>query len=267
MTRARLFTPTLAAILVAIGCGSGRPQDAAAKTDASSRGAMQLAEAPAGVPPAAATGSASIHGAVKFAGTAPVMDRIKMDADPACQQQHATPVTAETVVVNGNGTLKNVFVYVKDGVQGTYPAPTTPVTLTQSGCWYTPHVFGLQANQPLEIVNNDGTLHNINAKPKTNQPFNIAQPVKGMKTTKKFTTPEVMVSFKCNVHPWMQAYTGVLNHPFFAVSDEAGNFTIAGLPAGTYVVEAWHEKCGTQTQTVTVHDGEAASIEVTFQAQ
>ena len=268
MTRTRVLAPTVATILIAIGCGSGKPQDAAAKTDASgAQGTMQLAEAPAGAQPAGATGSASIQGTVKFAGTAPAMDKVKMDADPTCQQQHPAPVTAEAVVVNGNGTLKNVFVYVKDGVAGTYPAPATPVVLNQSGCWYMPHAFGIQANQPLEIVNNDSTLHNINAKPKANQPFNVAQPVKGMKTTKKFTTPEVMVSFKCNVHPWMQAYAGVVSHPFFAVSDGTGSFTISRLPAGTYVLEAWHEKYGTQTQTVTVADGETKSIELTFKAQ
>lgn len=202
------------------------------------------------------------------------MDKIKpinMDADPVCQQQHTSPVYSEDVVVNANGALKNVFVYVnaeKSGmVRSALAAPTTPVVLTQSGCWYSPHVFGIQADQPLEIVNDDATLHNINAKPTVNQPFNVAQPVKGMKTTKKFAKPEVMVKFKCNVHPWMNAYAGVLTHPFFSVSGADGAFAITGLPAGTYTIEAWHEKYGTQTQTVTVGDGESKSLELTFKAQ
>ena len=119
----------------------------------------------------------------------------------------------------------------------------------------------------MEIVNSDSTLHNINAKPTVNQPFNIAQPIKGMKSTKKFAKPEVMVKFKCNVHPWMHAYAGVFEHPYFGVSGDDGSFAITGLPAGTYVIEAWHEQYGTKTQTVTVADGESKSIELTFAAQ
>jgi len=256
------------AVLVVIGCG-GKPQDAAAKTDraASSEPAMQLAAAPAEAQPVPGGGSATVEARVRFLGTAPARPKVKMDADPVCQQQHATPVESEEVVVNSNQTLRNVFVYVRDGLTGTFPAPSAPATLEQSGCWYHPHVLGLQVNQPFDIVNSDATLHNINAKPMANTPFNIAQPVKGMKTTKKFAKPEVMVKFKCNVHPWMSAYAGVLTHPFFAVSDEQGTATIKGLPAGTYTLEAWHETYGTQLQTVTVADGETKSVEFTFTAK
>ena len=253
-------------VLVVIGCG-GKPQDASAKTESHTDTAqpMRLAQAPAAAQPAA--GGAAVHVSVKFSGTAPARTKVKMDADPVCQQQHATPVDSEEVVVNSNGTLKNVFVYVKDGVTGVFPAPSAPATLEQSGCWYRPHVLGLQVNQPFDIVNSDATLHNVNAKPTANPPFNIAQPVKGMKTTKKFAKPEVMVKFKCNVHPWMNAYAGVLAHPFFAVSDEQGTAAITGLPAGTYTLEAWHETYGTQLQTVTVADGETKSVEFTFAAK
>ena len=88
-----------------------------------------------------------------------------------------------------------------------------------------------------------------------------------MKTTKKFTTPEVMVKFKCNVHPWMSAYVGVRDNPFFSTSGDNGSFAIAGLPAGTYKIEAWHEKYGTQTQEVTVGNDETKSIDFTFKAK
>lgn len=189
-----------------------------------------------------------------------------MAADPVCQQQHTEPVYSEAVVVNDNGTLRHVFVYVKEGVTGSFPAPSEPVVIDQAGCQYAPHVAGIQVHQPLEIVNSDATLHNVNVKPTLNRPFNIAQPVQGMKMTKQFTKPEVMVTFKCNVHPWMNAYLGVLEHPFFSVSDEQGAFAIAGLPPGTYVLEAWHETYGSQAQDVTVTEGQTTEIEFTFSA-
>ena len=258
---------SLLALLVVIGCGSGKPQDASATNDAAVEKPIQLAEAPAVAPAAApASGSASITGHVKLTGTAPARAKIKMDADPFCVQQHTSPVLSEDAIVGGQGELANVFVYVKDGVQGSYPAPTTPVVLTQKGCWYTPHVFGIQSGQPLEVVNEDATMHNVNAKPKANTPFNLAQP-KPMKSTKAFSKPEVPVSFKCNVHPWMTAYAGVVAHPFFAVSGADGSFTISGLPAGTYTVEAWQEKFGAQSQSVTVADGESKAVEFTFKAE
>ena len=273
MKRAQLISAIVIGVVLAIGCGSKQDASATTGKHESSERPMQLAQTAATPTPAPSAqpsstgGSASIKGTVAFQGTAPASPIVKMDADPVCQQQHSGPVRTEEVVVNQNGTLKNVFVYVKEGAKGPFSTPGAPVTLTQAGCWYSPHVFGIQANQPLEIVNSDPTLHNINAKPTKNQPFNVAQPTKGMKSTKKFTTPEIGVKFKCNVHPWMSAYAGVVDNPFFGVSDDAGTFTISGLPSGTYVLEAWHEKYGTQTQTVSVADGEAKSVQFTFKAQ
>jgi uncharacterized protein (DUF2141 family) len=73
-----------------------------------------------------------------------------------------------------------------------------------------------------------------------------------------------MFVIKCDVHPWMQSYMGVFSHPFFAVTGADGKFTIANLPAGTYEVEAWHEKLGTQKSTVTVGASDTKTIKVQF---
>jgi len=269
---------TLITVVVAIGCGSGlpapsdarqagTPQDAAATTDAtpsSDQRPIQLAQAPAGSQPSA-SGTASITGTVKFAGSQPPAERVKMDADPQCLLQHKEPVHKQEIVVNPNGTLRHVFVYVKQGLEGrTFPTPTSPVVLDQHGCLYNPHVFGMQVSQPLEIVNSDPTLHNVNCKATKSKPFNIAQPTKGMKSTKTFAAPEIMVKCACNVHPWMATYIGVLSHPFFGVTGEDGRVTLSGLPAGQYTLEAWHEKCGTQTQTVTVGDGDTKQLNFEF---
>lgn len=248
--------------MLMVGVGAGR----SASTTASA--ADEQVGAPKAAAASQATGSASLKGSVKFTGTAPAAERVKMDADPQCALQHKEPVTKQDVVVNPNGTLRNVFVYVKDGLQGkTFPAPTQPVKLDQQGCLYHPHVLGIQVNQPFQIVNDDSTLHNVNCKPTKSKPFNIAQPTKGMKSMKSFTAPEVMVKCACNVHPWMATYVGVLDHPFYGVSGEDGAFSISGLPAGQYTIEAWHEKFGTKTQQVTVADGEAKQVDFEFAGQ
>lgn len=222
----------------------------------------------AGIPGVQAADSASISGKVVFQGDAPKAKKIKMDADPKCAEMHADePATSQEVIVNDNGTLRNVFIYVKSGLAGkTYEPPKEPVEIDQQGCMYHPRVFGMQAKQPLLIKNNDDTLHNIHAMPTENKEFNIGQPNKGMETKRTFATPEVMVKFKCDVHPWMAAYVGVVDNPFYGVTGEDGTFSLKGLPAGEYVVEAWHEKYGTQTQTVKVGDGEAKTVDFTFKA-
>ena len=219
---------------------------------------------------AAARGAdtATVTGKIVLDGTAPKMKRIKVDADPKCAEMHAdAPLTSEEVVPNDNGTLRWVFVYVKTGLEGkTFETPSEPVVLDQKGCHYAPHVFGMMAKQKLMIKNDDDTLHNIHAMPTANKEFNIGQPNQGMETARTFAQPEVMVHFKCDVHPWMSAYVGVLPHPFYSVSGEDGTFTIKGLPPGDYTIEAWHEKYGTQTQTVKVAAGETKTVDFKFKA-
>ena len=206
----------------------------------------------------------TVTGKVNFTGTAPQMEQISMNADPVCSSLHSEPVYAETVIANSNGTIKNVFVYVKEGLEGkTFPVPTSPVTIDQKGCQYKPHVFGIQVSQPLEIINSDSTLHNIHSLAEKNKQFNLGMPIQGMKMTKKFSAPEIMAKFKCDVHPWMNAYIGVLPHPYFSVTGDDGTFEIKDVPPGDYTIEAWHEKYGVQTQKVTVTET-PSGVEFTF---
>ncbi|MBI3252123.1 MAG: carboxypeptidase regulatory-like domain-containing protein [Candidatus Omnitrophica bacterium] len=216
----------------------------------------------AAVPASAAT----LGGKIAFEGRPPAIEKVKTDADPKCKMAHPDGLASDQVIVNPNGTLKNVFVYVKSGLEGkAFEAPKEPVVFDQKGCQYSPKVFGIQVNQPLEIVNSDDTLHNVHSLPTQSQAFNLGMPIKGMKLKKTFTKPEVMVKIKCEVHPWMSAWAGVLDHPFFGVSNEEGQFEIKNLPPGQYVIEAWHEKYGSQTQSVTVTDKDAETA-FTFKA-
>ena len=216
-----------------------------------------------------AQGGGTISGKVKFTGAKPVMRKIDMSEEPKCKAKYtAAPPTDESVVVNANGTLADVFVYVKSGLPASYkaPAPAGPVTLDQDGCRYHPHVLGILVGQALSIKNSDGILHNIKAKGTKNRPFNISQP-SVMSSDRTFTAPEVMVPLECNVHGWMHAWLAVLPHPFFSVTGTDGAFTIKGLPPGTYTVEAWQEKYGTQTATVTVAGSETKTADFSFAAK
>jgi len=206
--------------------------------------------------------AATVTGRVTFTGQAPAAQPISMASDPRCTNPGAV---TETVLTGANGALQNVFVYVKDGLGNlTFPVPATPVVLDQKGCQYRPHVFGVQVGQPVEILNSDATLHNIHAWPMTNQEFNVGQALQGLRHTHTFSTKEVMVPFKCDVHKWMNAYVGVLDHPFHAVTQPDGSFTLKGLPPGTYTVEAWHETLGTMTQSVTVGAKETKDVAFSF---
>lgn len=207
-----------------------------------------------------------VVGTVKFDGEQPRMKKIKMDADPKCAELHEDePPVSEEVVVNDNGTLRNVFVYVRGGLEGrTFEPPKDPVELRQEGCLYRPRVFGMMARQPLRIHNDDDTLHNVHALAKVNKEFNIGQPNKGMVTTRTFPQPEVMIKFKCDVHPWMAAYVGVLSHPFYDTTGEQGSYRLKGLPAGEYEIVAWHEKFGEQVAKVTVGEDGEVTQDFTF---
>jgi hypothetical protein len=216
------------------------------------------------VPAAEQFGTSSIAGKVVFKGDAPKPSLIKMGADPYCAATHGDKIASQETLVNVDGTLRNVFVYVKRGIDGRYPAPKSPAVLDQHGCLYQPRVQGMQTGQPLLIRNSDETLHNVQCLAEKNPAFNIGQPTSGFETRKTFALPEVMIRFKCDVHSWMTAYLGVLDHPFFAVTGDSGTFTLDKLPAGEYVIEAWHEKLGAQQQTVTLAKDESKTITFEF---
>lgn len=205
--------------------------------------------------------AATVSGKVLFEGAAPEVRQLDLAADPTCAALHPSGLNSEEVALNPNGTLKNVFVYVKSGLEGQTFAPSqSPVVLDQQSCHYVPHVFGVQAGQPIEIINSDATLHNVHALATANKEFNLGMPIQGMKLKKTFDKPEIMAKFKCDVHPWMSAYAGVLDHPFFSVTNEEGVFEIKDLPPGDYVLEAWHEKYGSQTQSISVDQGDISEI-------
>ena len=216
----------------------------------------------------------SVTGVIAFNGVAPAPKKIDTSADPVCGQANPNLTTEDTTVKDGK--LANVFVYIKDGTtaDGTkvgdysFTTPSDAVTLDQKGCHYVPHVLGIQVNQKFRVTNSDPTQHNIHPNPKNNTPWNQTQPNGAAPIEKTFGRAEVLIPIKCDQHPWMKSYVGVLKHPFFAITGEDGTFTIKGVPAGSYTVAAWHEKGGTngteKTMQVTVPASGAAKADFAF---
>lgn len=253
----------LGIVAVSVACGG---QDSNAGDAGSQGGDAAPATAAASAGP---TGSAVVSGTVHFSGTPPANPTIDMSEESECAAKYSGAPVDSQYIVGSDGGLANVFVYVKDGLpaDASYAPPAEAVVIDQRACEYHPRTFGIQVGQKLEIRNSDPLLHNIKAVPSKNRGFNISQPSAGMTTTRTFNTAEVMVPLECNVHGWMSAHVGVLPHPFFATSARDGSFTIRGLPAGTYTIEAWHEKLGTKTMSVTVGEGETKTADVTFGPQ
>ena len=245
----RLVLP-VALLSITLACGGGSSSTPA------------VPAGPAVDPATAGTVTAT----VKFDGAVPPPQMQRLEGDPKCVSENGSPERAdESLVVGDNQALQNVFVYVKDGLGAFgFPVPAEPVVLDQDKCRYTPRVLGVRVGQPLSIRNSDPLLHNVRANGQINQPFNMSTPLEGVSFQRTFATKEVMVPFKCDVHAWMTAYVGVLDHPYFGTTAPDGKVVLANLPPGTYTIEAWHETLGTRTQQVTIAAKESKDVAFTF---
>ena len=214
---------------------------------------------------AGSTFAGSLPGRVNFEGKGPKQKTLKMDADPVCGAAHKTPAYRESFVLSKDGYLKNVIVYLSN-VKYDGKAPTTQAVIDQNGCVYAPHVQGIMAGQELLIKNSDATLHNIHGLPKINSEFNFAMPKVVKEKAIKIDKVENFIKIKCDVHPWMNSYISVFDHPFFSVTDDTGSFKIENIPPGEYEVIAWQEKFKdkktkewkTLSASVTIGDGDTA---------
>ncbi len=258
----------LSIALSLLALGSACSGDPASNTG----GANTNATADAG-PYSGPTGT--ISGVVSFNGTPPAPKKIDTTADPVCGQKNPNLMTDDTIVKDGK--LANTFIYIKEGsvengkkiAEYSWPTPAQAVRLDQSGCHYVPHVLGIQVNQKLSITNSDATQHNIHPTPKLNPEWNQTQSAGQGPIEKTFSRPEVLIPVKCNQHPWMKAYVGVLRHPLYAVSKDDGTFEITGVPAGSYTVVAWREGGANgeeKTMQVTVPANGAGKADFAFGA-
>ncbi len=244
-------------LVVAVGCGGGD-----APAGGGGGGGGGAAAAPAEMPFDVAT-AGNVSGMVMFEGAAPPPEVLDMASEPDCAAQYTGDPTVSWVDAQ-NGQLGDVFIYVSQGLEGmNFPVASGAVVIDQQGCQYRPLVAGVMAGQTVTFRNSDGLLHNINASPTANRPFNVSQPV-NMDTSREFAAPEVMIPIQCDVHGWMAGYIGVVAHPYHTVTGSGGSFNLSQLPPGEYVIEAWHSRLGTQQQTVTVATGQTAEVSFTF---
>jgi len=227
-------------------------------------------EPPEPPPPTAVVDSATageITGTVKLDGPVPNFKPIDMSAEAFCVQANPKPVVPPIVVTGEHGALANAVVYIKSGL-GSYhfDTPQTPVVLDQKGCMYTPRVLAVMVNQPLEVNNEDQTIHNVHPMPRTNKAWNKSEPVGDPPIQFTFTKPELAIPIACNIHPWMRAWLFVFADPYFAVTPKTGEFSLKNVPPGTYTIEAWQERFGVQDQTVTIGPKESKSIDFVFRS-
>ncbi|MEZ5398161.1 MAG: carboxypeptidase regulatory-like domain-containing protein [Bryobacteraceae bacterium] len=244
---------TAAALLA--GCGGASEK----KTDEAAVEYFQVDPATAG----------SIAGKVTFTGKKPVLKKIRMEDEEDCLKARSGNEPMDpSVTVNEDGTLRNVLVYVKSGLEGKKFAPVEmPLTFDQRGCMFAPRVLGIQVNQPLKVTNSDPVTHNVHPMPRVNREWNQGQPSGADPVERQFSQVEGPFPVKCNVHAWMRAYFVVLDHPYYAVTGDSGTFELKNLPPGEYTLEAWQERYPAQIQKVTVAAGGASTADFTFQGE
>jgi plastocyanin len=225
--------------------------------------AVAMRNQPTSAAGAQAANRGTIKGHVRLNGKLPGNPVIRMGMDPMCSKINAGKrVIQETVLAALDGSLANVFVKLEGSFPQT-PAPTEPVKLDQQGCVYLPRVVGARVGQTLQVHNSDELMHNVHSLSAKSNSFNVSEPKAGMMQQFKMKDEE-MLQIKCDVHSWMTAYVGIVSHPYFAVSNTAGTFEIANVPAGTHKIQAWHERYGPVTQTVQVKAGATTTVDFMY---
>lgn len=236
-----------AAALLLVACGGGS--------------APPPARTPTPLDPAT---TGTITGEVRFEGAVPAMTEIRFGGFAECAAAHQGPVDTGDVLVR-DGKVENAFVWVKSGLgDRVFVVPDEPVVIDQVGCLYRPRVAGAQVGQLVRFLNDDPLLHNVHGTPKRSSPWNVSLARRGAEREIRVNAPEIMVSVRCDLHPWMQGWLGVVDHPYFAVTGANGSFTLKNVPPGDYTVGAWHERFGTREANVTLAPTGTAEATFTF---
>jgi plastocyanin len=208
----------------------------------------------------------TIRGSVTYHGPKPSRKVIDMESDAGCEKAHqGNPAYDEPIAIGKQGGLANAFVYIQSGLEGkTFEPAKASVVLDQHGCMFVPRVMGVQTGSSLDLRNSDSVSHNIHLMPKNSYEWNQQQSPNAPDVSHKLVRAEVMIPIKCNVHSWMHAYIGVVDHPYFAVTGADGAFEWKNVPPGDYTIAVWHEKLGEQTAAVHVAPSGNAEVHFTY---
>ncbi len=203
----------------------------------------------------------SVKGTVLFEGEPPTQPALDRKSDPKCSKNRDD----EAIVVT-KGKLRDVVVRIKNGTTGAHDAPTTPVTVDQEDCMYSPRVVGLVAGQKLQLRNSDNTFHNVHGTLAGKDVFNKPMPAKAAELAVDPAAAHAgdVVALQCDVHPWMKAYAVVNDSPFFAVTGSDGSFEIKDLPIGDYTLEAWHPTLGTKAIKISIGKAKRGDVTARF---
>ena len=205
---------------------------------------------------------AMLKGIVEFEGNGR-RSKMSMAADRVCSASHEEPPLTEGIVAT-DGRLRDVMVYISKGLEDyRFPWVTEAATIDQVGCVYKPHVLAVRTRQPVKFLNSDATSHNVNSAEgtKLGQGFNKTTPTKGSSFEWQFRKAELGIRVKCDIHPWMSATIHVLDHPYFSVTDEQGQWEFArALPPGRYTLTAVHPGLGDQSEEIEIKAGEAPTL-------
>lgn len=206
--------------------------------------------------------SGTISGSAIYQGQAPKSQKLLVvkDVEVCSKVTH----NDERLVVNTNQGIKDAVVSLTS-VKGGKPLESlgSEFVLDQKICAYLPHVLILPVNKPLRVLNNDGILHNIHTYSLKNSPMNLPQSKFKKKLEIAFAMPE-KVQARCDVHGWMSAWLIVVDHPYYAVTDKEGKFTLSDVPPGTYTINCWQELLGEQTAPVTVAPGAQVRLDFKY---
>ena len=210
-------------------------------------------------------GSGIIRGKVLWDGPIPKIKDVDMGSTPGCLDIHGGNPKSETLVLGNDNSIANILVRIRRGLPTTasYTAPSDVAEVDQYGCVYKPHVLAIQKGQTISYKNSDVVPHNVHTLSEANPAFNKAVNVGGNPIDRTYDAEELFF-VKCDIHPWMKCWVHVIDHPFFTVTQEDGQFEIAGLPDGQFELEFWHEKMGTRNQIVSVDSGQLTELEYRF---
>jgi hypothetical protein len=206
--------------------------------------------------------SGSIAGVVRFSGATPAMPAVVVSKD---QDYCGDSLPNDTYLVESSGGLQNAVVFLESAPSAP-PADSQKLNVIENdGCRYVPRIKAMQKGERLRIKNNDPKLHIPHSYLAERTVFMLSLPFKNtaVEATQKIKDPGVL-KLVCDTHAWMIGYLHVFDHPYFALSDGTGTFSIPNVPVGRYILNAWHEEAGTRRQEITITEGGDVRVEFEF---